>query len=288
MKLGMFWLGRVSEEIDLAIQFLTRVNGDVPFEQLTLFTDRPQSNSTLFERKTTQYPYDTINDLQDVYRHARDKNLDFALISFGNGIPVSLDRLAALLASESVQKSIWSFRICRIVGAGFRHSPRFPLVDDHFIVLNLKRAVETAFFDRKLVHASHFCEGGGRHAHLLSMIEYSINEGEFHNHYVPDASRNYFGRICLFNPMPFHLCESTGFLTLYSEFKPALLRLLRQNLAAQHHQPISWLNRMRYFRRSEFWYFSPLVNLKPIMAMLKLLFRTDNFQFQKKYVDKIK
>jgi hypothetical protein len=283
MKLGVFWLGRVRREVDMAIQFLSKANVDAPFKKLVLFTDKPQSNSTLFERKTTQYPYDTINDLQDAFHHARGKDIDFALISFGNGIPVSLDRLAALLTSESVQKSIWSFRICRVIGAGFRHSPRFPLVDDHFIVLNVRRAAETGFFDRKLVHASHFCQGGGRHAHLLSMIEYSLNQGEFHNHYVPDTSRNCFGQACLFNPMPFHLCESTGFLTSYSEFKPALLGLLQQNILVEQHQPSSWLNKMRYFRSGGFWYFRRLVNLKPIMDMIKRLFGTDKFAFQKTY-----
>lgn len=285
MKLGVFWLGRVGREIDMAIQSISKVDTNTSFKKLFLFTNRPQSNSTLFERKTTQYPYDTINDLQDVFHHARDKDIDFALISFGNGIPVSLDRVAALLNSESVQKSIWSFRICRVVGAGFRHSPRFPLIDDHFIVLNIRKAVETRFFDRKLIHASHFCQGGGRHAHLLSMIEHSLNQGEFHNHYVPDASRNCFGRGCLFNPMPFHMCESTGFLTSYSEFKPTLFGLLQKNLLEEKSQPSSWLNRIRYFQHGGFWYFRPLVNLKPIMDTIKRIFITDKFSFQKKYTD---
>lgn len=283
MKLGIFWLGKVSREIDLAIQSMFKHNNHVPFEKLVLFSDSVQSNSTLFKRDTTRYSFDTINDLQDVFHQCCDKDLNFALISFGNGIPVSLDRLATLLDSKPVQKSIWSFRICRIVGAGFRHSPRFPLIDDHFIVLNVRQAIKTGFFDRKLINASHFSNGGGRHAHLLSMIEYSLKQGEFHNHYVPDASRNCFGQMCLFNPMPFHLCESTGFLTSYSHFKPALLGLLQQNILVQQHQSSSWLNKMRYFRSGEFWYLRQLVRLKPIMDMIKRLFGTDKFAFKKTY-----
>ena len=283
MKLGIFWLGKVSSEIDLAIQSFAKYNSHVPFEKLVLFSDSAQSNSTFFKRDTTKYSYGTINDLEDVFHQCCDKDLDFALISFGNGIPVSFDRLATLLASELVQKSIWSFRICRIVGAGFRHSPRFPLVDDHFIVLNVRQAVKTGFFNRKLINASHFSNGGGRHAHLLSMIEYSLKQGEFHNHYVPDVSRNCFGQMCLFNPMPFHLCESTGFLTSYSDFKPALLGLLQQNILVQKPQSSSWLNKMRYFRSGEFWYLRQFVNFKPIMDMIKRLFGTDKFAFKKTY-----
>lgn len=285
MRLGLFWLGKLSREIELAIQFLTNDSSEKQFKNLIIFTQEVNSNTTLFVRETTKYPYETINDLQDAFHYAKKKDLDFAVISFGNGIPVFLDRLALFLASEPLHKSVFSFRVCRVVGAGFRHSPRFPLVDDHFIVLNVKRALETGFFDRKLVNASHFCEDGGRHAHLLSMIEYSLNPGKFHNHYVPDASRNFFGRICEFNPMPFHFCESTGFLTSYSQFKPALLGLLRLNLAASRRRQINWINNLLYFQRNELWYLRQTVNLDKIVNYIKYLFNTDKYQFQKKYYD---
>lgn len=248
-----------------------------------LFTEQPRSDTTLFLRETTHYPYDTINDLQDVFRHAQARDLDFAVISFGNGVPVSLPRLAALLASEPVQKSIWSFRICPITGVGFRLWPRLPNVDDHFIILNVRRAAETGFFDRDLIHASHFSNAGGRHAHLLSMIEYALVSGEFSNHFVPDASRDQYGRICRFDPMPFHLCESTGFLSCYADFKPSLSKLLRRNLDNNRLESGVSLSRLRYLRRGEFWYFRPVLNLRNVMNTIKRQIRLDKFEFQRRH-----
>ena len=49
MKLGIFWLGKVTREIDLATQSMARHSSHVPFEKLVLFSDSAQSNSTFFK-----------------------------------------------------------------------------------------------------------------------------------------------------------------------------------------------------------------------------------------------
>ncbi len=287
MKLGLFWLGRLTQEVDLAIQFLTETSTSDHFQKLVLFTEQPRSGATQFVRETTQYPYDTINDLQDVFRQARDTDVDFALISFGNGFIVSPARLATLLASEPLQKSTWSFRICNITGAGFRHWPRRPMIDDHFILLNVCRAAETGFFNRKLIHASHFSHAGGRHAHLSSMIEYAMEDGEFFNHFAPDASRDQHGQLCRFDPLPFHLCEKTGFLSCYADFKPALYKLLRLNLARPPMESAGLVDRLRYLRRDEFWYLRPLLNLTNAVNMVKRPLLLSRFEFQRNYEEGI-
>lgn len=287
MKLGLFWLGKLTPEVDLAIQFLTKKSTSNHLEQLVMFTEQPRAGTTQFVRETTQYPYDTINDLQDVFRHARDANVDFALISFGNGFIVSPARLATLLASEPLRKSTWSFRICNITGAGFRHWPRRPHVDDHFILLNVGRAAETGFFNRKLIYASHFSHAGSRHAHLSSMIEYALKDGEFFNHFALDASRDQYGRICRFDPMPFHSCESTGFLSCYADFKPALYKLLRLNLDGPPIEPIVLMNGLRYFRRGEFWYLRPFLNLGNVVNNIKRPLLLGRFEFQRRYEEDI-
>ena len=249
------------------------------------FTGEERPGTSLFMRETTQYPYDTINDLQDVFNDALKNELDFALISFGNGFPTSLPRLAALLRSEELQKSIWSFRICVMTGVGFRHWPRLPNVDDHFIVLNVRRATESGYFGRKLINASHFSDAGGRSSQITSMIEYSMDKDEFSNHFVAEASRDQYGRMCPFNSMPFHLCESTGFLSCYSGFKPALFKLMERNILGHRSGSNISLTGLSYYRRSEFSYFRQLINPGPVMNVIKRPFAIGRFEFQKGYLD---
>lgn len=288
MKLGLFWLGRASSEIEVVTQTFSDSFDKNPFSSIELFYTIPHKSTNFFERKTKLYKYNTINDLNDVFYHCHNVGIDFAVISFGNGFPLSLDLLYFFLSSEPIQKSVWSFRICKITGKSFRHSPRFPLVDDHFIVLNVQRALEVGFFSRKLVNASHSSQSGGRRAHLLSMIEFSVNKEELNNHFFPDKSMNLYGEISSFNSMPFHLCEATGFLSVYSDFKLALFELLKKNLEEQCNvQHSSSVRRIRFFQRNSFWYLRPFFNFQPVMNLIKRLFNTDSLCFQKKYDDTV-
>jgi hypothetical protein len=283
VRLGIFWLGKIEREIEAAIASLCRDVRRECFEGVHIFTPTPHESSVQFKRATALYPYDTINDLQDVYHHSRERNIDFAVISFGNGIPLSLESLHGLLSSERVQRAIWSFRICRVVGHGFRHSPRFPLIDYHFIVLNITRATEKSYFERRLVNSSHFSAGGGRHAHLLSMVEYSLGKEEYNNHWEPLHSKDCFGHVCEYNPFPFHICELTGFLVIYSNFKSSLFDVLVRNLSLDPPGRYKWSRQLIYKGDGKFCYLRCVWNIKPVMGLLKRLFSTERFSFRKNY-----
>ena len=261
MRVGLFWLGPVSEPVRLALDFYGH-RQNASREYVVCAIREAYKGAAVLPRVASAYPFATINDLVDVYHFAEADSLDFALINFGNGVPVSPGRLNDLLHSSEVQQCIWSFRVAHIVGIGFKHSPRFPFVDEHFIILNVQRARDASFFDRTIIHASHSEAAGGLHAHLTSMIEYSVAPDELNNHFFEDGSRDAYGRRSGLDPFPFHLCETTGFMACYPEFNRALLPLVRYNLPST--QSETRTSRWRYKRSDDYYYLRswgyPLVN----------------------------
>ena len=189
----------------------------------TPFTSKIKKNSK-------GYPFDSINYLNDVYTISKKNNFDYAIISFGSAIPLEPKKIIELLKSDSIKKNIWSFRISPITGKGIKNPSRLPFVDDHFIILNIKQAIKKQFFSRKLIYSSHFSEVGYNSSVLLSMIEFSVKKDEFNNHFDKNHSMDSFGNLTDLNPVPFNLCEKTGFLCIYPELNFNLKKILDFNL----------------------------------------------------------
>lgn len=191
-------------------------------------------NDTLFTSKINSVSqtdsFNSLNNLNEVYKISKKNNYEYAIISFGSAIPIKPKKIIELLKSESIKKNIWSFRISSISGTGMKNPSRLPFVDDHFIILNINQASKKKFFSRKLIYSSHFSEVGYNSSVLLSMIEYSVKKDELNNHFKENFSRDSFGNLCDLNPIPFHLCEKTGFLCIYPELNFKLKKLLDFNL----------------------------------------------------------
>ena len=285
MNISFFWLGNFTNEIELAVRYLSGAGKIGNSHKFQFFADHDSENISPFTRDIRKYPYNTINDLQDAFKHAKANDSDFAVISFGNGFSTSISRLTNLLMSDKIQESIWSFRICMMTGVGFRHWPRIPNIDDHFIILNIRKAIESKFFERKLIHSSHFGEVGLRHSHLMSMIEYSVEKSEIANHFVPDSSRDQYGRICRFDSMPFHMCESSGFMCCYSQFNQDFINLFKGNYERGLGHEILPKHSLRYIQTGEFLYFRQLLPARQIVDRLKRPFSIAKFEFQKEFKD---
>ncbi len=282
MRIGLFWLCDPAGWIQRAAQLLTSVGVSKGLE-VACFARQEVGQIRKINRSSGIWPYQAINDLADVYGTATCGGVDFAVISFGRGLPTDLGLLQQLLASPALQNCIFSLRTAEISGFGMQNPPRLPFVDDHFIILNVRRAREKKFFQRKLIHASHFSQAGQRHAELASMIEYALVKDELNNHFVVHASRNQYGQTAKLNPLPFHLCEATGFLTCYPEFKSSLTDLLERNLLRL--QPSQKCHpTLRYALKRGYWYFrfEPWLR-KIVSAIRKGSHDIGKYEFKKRY-----
>lgn len=230
MKLGVFWFGSASPEVTLAIDVLARAAN--VFADVRLYARESAGTAFAIRDYERPYPYDAVNAIRYAYQESDACDRDFAVINFGRAVCLSPRRLHGLLASRAVGESAFAFRISRVVMRAGTSSPRLPFIDDNFIVLNVRRARAARIFDRRLINASHFAHAGGNHAVLMSLIEYAMWKGEFHNYFVQESCFDEFGRNRGLLTVPFMLCTGTGFATCYPEFDARLRRLLALNAAA--------------------------------------------------------
>lgn len=287
MKIGLFWICKPDRWMQYVANVVTCSYVSQKFE-VACFSSQEVDKIRKISRSSHIWPYQEINDLVDVYETATCGGMDFALISFGRGLPTDLELLYRLLAAPALQNCIFSMRIAETSGVGMQNSPRLPFVDDHFIILNVRRARERSFFQRKLIHASHFSPAGQRHAVLASMIEYALKKNELNNHFVAHASRNQYGQTAKLNPFPFHLCEATGFLTCYPEFKSSLIDLLDRNLRRlvpyKEHQPT-----LRYTLKRGYWFYRFEPWLKKIVGVIRRATQdAGKYEFKKRYDQELK
>lgn len=229
MKIGIFWFGSFNETVRLSVQALQRQPSSN--SKLELFVQGETEGATTIGKIAAPYPYEAVNALCHVYYQSIQHGFDYAVIHFGNAILLSLKKLEMLLVSKSVQESIFSFRIAEIRGVAQRGSPRLPLIDENCIILNLKKAIERKFIERKLIHASHFSHVGYNHAVLLSFIEYALTKDEVANHFDAKTSFDRFGNQIGTMMEPFHLCTKTGCLVAYPELDKAVMPLILANIA---------------------------------------------------------
>ena len=284
MRIGLYWVYEPDKWVQHVATAVTSSSVSQDAE-LVCFSTQNADRIQKISRNSDLWAYQTINDLCDVYRSATRCGMDFAVINFGRGLPTDLGLLQKLLASTAIQNCIFSMRIAEISGVGMQNSPRLPFVDDHFVILNVWRARERKFFERNLIHASHFSNAGQRHAELASMIEYALDEDELNNHFVAHASRNQYGQITKLNPLPFNLCEATGFLTCYPEFQLSLTNLLEYNLARlqprQQYSP-----GFRYALKRGYWYFrfEPWTG-RFVSTTRRVIHDIGKYEFKKRYDD---
>ncbi len=282
IKAGLFWICDADEWLVQAATLLAEQTSH-PALQITCFFRQESGAIQALPVVCQEWPYASINALTDVYDMACMQGLDYAIISFGRGIPIDLGLLQHLLGSSALQSCVWSIRTAEISGVGMQNPPRLPFVDDHFIILNVRRAQERKFFQRKLTHASHFSSAGHRHAELASMIEYALGKDELNNHFVAHASRNQYGQAAKLTPLPFHLCEATGFLTCYPEFRSSLSELLKRNLYRL--QPGSEQRpTLRYVLKGGYWYFRFAPWLKILVRSIrKATHDIGKYEFKKRF-----
>ena len=160
-----------------------------------------------------------------------------------------------------------------------KNPSRLPYVDDHFIILNIDQASKKQFFSRKLIYSSHFSQVGYNSSVLLSMIEYSVKKDELNNHFKENFSMDSFGNLSDLNPIPFHLCEKTGFLCIYPELNFKLKKLLDFNL--NDNKNLSFFS----FLKEKRGYYYRLFSFENYFKKMKRFFTPDieNLQPQKKY-----
>ena len=226
MNIGIFWLGELDPDIP---EFCSNLFNPHPLISLTLFSNHKSNICNALAREENSYNFDEINALCDVFKSSIENNLEFAIINYGNSFPMSASAIYGLMQDISKKNIIWSLRHSEISGAGIRHSPRLPFIDENFIVLNVLEAKKRAFFKRKLCNSIHFSNVGGVNSVLQSMFEFSLKHDEFSNHFEEGFGRDQFGNNCKLKSFPFFFCEKYKYLTCYQVYSPSIKRLFFKN-----------------------------------------------------------
>lgn len=226
MNVGFFILKDYESIVDNYIESCLKIFKKENDIKIKFYSINGAPFTTRIICKSKPYSFNSLNYLNEVYSISKEEKFDYAIISFGSALPIKPKKIIELLKSDSIKKNIWSFRISSISGIGMKNPSRLPFVDDHFIILNIDEASKKEFFNRKLINSSHFSEVGYNSSILLSMIEYSIKKDELNNHFKENFSMDSFGNLSDLNPVPFHLCENTGFLCIYPELDYKLKKIL--------------------------------------------------------------
>ena len=230
MNIGFFILRDYESIVDNYIESCLKIFNKENEIKIKIYSVNETPYTSRINSNSQADPFNSLKNLNEVYKISKINNYDYGIISFGSALPLKPKKIIELLKSESIKKNIWSFRISSISGTGMKNPSRLPFVDDHFIILNINQASKKQFFSRKLIYSSHFSEVGYNSAVLLSMIEYSVKKDELNNHFKENFSRDSFGNLSDLNPVPFHLCENTGFLCVYPELNYRLKKILDFNL----------------------------------------------------------
>ena len=230
MNIGFFILRDYESIVDNYIESCLKIFNKENEIKIKIYSVNETPYTSRINSNLRADPFNSLKNLNEVYKISKKNNYDYAIVSFGSALPLKPKKIIELLKSESIKKNIWSFRISSISGTGMKNPSRLPFVDDHFIILNINQASKKQFFSRKLISSSHFSEVGYNSAVLLSMIEYSVKKDELNNHFKENFSRDSFGNLSDLNPVPFHLCENTGFLCIYPELNYRLKKILDFNL----------------------------------------------------------
>jgi len=210
---------------------------------------------------------------------------DFMLFSVGKAFICNLVALNALLNSGSVRTSFVSIRYSEIGLHLAKFSPRLPMVDPHFIFVNLKYfRIEDLLLQIPKTN-NHFNRVGGIHYEIIGLIEKNFQLNEVFNIFSGNVYDLYGEKQGKLNLIPYSYCEEYGLMTAYQDFDVRLRRLILENcfgIFCGHHF-------LRYKKsKSGFLYCRKFFNLdslkkSKIINFLRQPFNTSKYEIQKKY-----
>lgn len=169
---------------------------------------------------TDKSDYPLLNQLYSIYEKYY-QNYDYIIFLRNHTAVLDFDKMFYHMNECGFDKSIFAFRITNIRGIGLKHSPRIPYIDDTFIALNLNKAKEKSYFDRKLINGVHFYKYARNQALMQSMIEFSLEKGEFINIFKDQNIQNEYGdNISKLFPYPFSLCKESSIINADIKYNP--------------------------------------------------------------------
>lgn len=210
---------------------------------------------------------------------------DFMLFSVGKAFICNLGALNALLNSEPVQTSFVSIRYSEIGLHLAKFSPRLPMVDPHFIFINLKHFRIKDFLLQIPKTNNHFNHVGGIHYEIIGLIEKNFQLNEVFNIFSGNVYDLYGEKQSKLNLIPYSYCEEYGLMTAYQDFDLRLRQLILENyfgILCDHYF-------LRYKKsKSGFLYCRKFFNLgllkkSKIINFLRQPFNTSKYEIQKKY-----
>lgn len=230
---------------------------------------------------------------------AKKNKAHFFFLSHRSAWILDPARLFELLSLPSIQKAAVSVRAGQIVGKGFRFSPKFPYLDEDFIIINVRRCEELGI-DKQLsevnVH-SHFESQGGIHATFVSFLEAVLPSGEVFVYSDGSDCQNMFGEWNGFQGGPplYLYSQRFGFLSASPSLEPRLHELRAALLSMYNVSDggsIVDAYKIRYGSQKngrmitgQPFFCQPICQrvFSTILQPIKLLLNKINFEIQKKY-----
>lgn len=233
----------------------------------------------LYDKKETDklYKYTLLNTFINIYEKNKNK-FDYVVIINNNTTILDIQKYLEYLESLNFREKIFAFRILNIKGISLKYSPRIPYIDDSIITLNIQKAKEKSFFDRKLINGSHFYKYAKNQALLQSFIEYSLSNDEFINAINSDNIKDSYGKTsknCF--PFPFSYCQDSSIANVDINYDNRYVTLLTQIQKA-----LNTGSSLSFFKENIIK--SSIVNL--IKGLNNILTKIQNKEFVKSFDEK--
>lgn len=169
-----------------------------------------------------------IEGVKHAFRYAEQHGHDFALVTNADAWPLSIEKLRALFSDPEVRASAVSVRLWWLTGLELNFGNRVPLIDDHFMILNITKCKEYGVFDYDQTTrflSPHFIHMGGIHYLLMCFMNARVPKGALHIYTTVKDTLNQYGDFTGFNQLPWQYQPSFGFLHANAAQTPSLHHL---------------------------------------------------------------
>lgn len=156
-----------------------------------------------------------IEGVQKAFQYAQERGHDYVVVTNADAWFLSIEKLAALLYSDSVRSAAVSMRMGWLTGLEINFGNRVPLGDDHFMIFNVSECKKCGVFEydhSARFFSSHFGHFGGMHYLLMNFVNQRVPLGKFCIYSSLEDAVNHFGDSMGWNLLPWQYQPSLGFL----------------------------------------------------------------------------
>lgn len=166
-----------------------------------------------------------LEGMQHAFRYAQARGHDFVVVTNADAWFLDLEKLNALLNTDGVKQAAVSMRVGWLTGLELNFGNRVPLMDDHFMIFNVRECARLGVFDYD--HSArffrpHFGHFGSMHYLLMCLVNERVPQGKFHIYTNVEDALNHYGDFTGWNLLPWQYQPAFGFLHANAAQIPSL------------------------------------------------------------------